>query len=234
MNIFPRRKNNKKQVTLKSPVLNPELGLLEVDGWELSEFVVKSVYPIVGTHPFPINEQLLMVATICRFRPSYIFEWGTHIGKSARIFWEASSAFGINSQIHSMDLPDDEDHVEHPGEERGRLVKDLPKVRLHQSDGVSTALKIYKAKSLKDKTCLFYVDGDHSYDSVYYELSEILKQTVNPIILLHDTFNQQKESGYNTGPFRAINKCLKESNKPFNRFDTTICPPGMTLLYPRI
>lgn len=172
-----------------------------------------------------------MVETVCLFRPTYIFDWGTHVGKSARIFWEACQAFNIRSEIHSIDLPDDEDHVEHPGETRGMLVKDCDGVYLHQGDGVSTAIGIWKKKSNKKDASLFYVDGDHSYESVKRELSEILKEVKNPVVLLHDTFYQDPKSGYNVGPNKAIAECLKVSDKKMNRVDTNLGLPGMTLLY---
>ena len=223
--LFPQKK------TYVDPRINSTLSELEINKWEISDFVADRLFPVIKNRPFPLDEQMLMAETVCLFRPTYIFDWGTHVGKSARIFWEVCQAFDINSEIHSIDLPDDEDHVEHPGETRGMLVKDCDGVYLHQGDGVSTALGIWKEKSSKGDTALFYIDGDHSYKSVKRELDTILKQVKNPVVLLHDTFYQDQKSGYNVGPNKAIVECLKTTNKKMSRVDTTLGLPGMTLLY---
>lgn len=217
--------------TYLDPRINNSLSELEVNKWEVSDFVTEKLVPIIKNRPFPLDEQMLMVEAVCLFRPSYIFDWGTHVGKSARIFWETCQAFNINSEIHSIDLPDDEDHVEHPRETRGMLVKDCDGVYLHQGDGVSTAIDIWKEKSSKGDTALFYIDGDHSYGSVKRELSAILKEVKNPVVLLHDTFYQDPKSGYNVGPNKAIAECLKTSSKKISRVGTALGLPGMTLLY---
>lgn len=214
----------------EDPVINAGLDEIELNKWIISDFVTEVLYPITKNRPFPLDEQMLMVETVCCFRPKYIFDWGTHVGKSARIFWETCQAFNVHTEVHSIDLPDDEDHVEHPGETRGMLVKDCAGVTLHQGDGVSTALEIRKAKASKDDVCLFYVDGDHSYDSVKRELGMILKADKNPLVLLHDTFYQSKDSGYNVGPNQAINELLKNYPK-LKRVDTQLGLPGMTLIY---
>src|SRR3989344_9247020 len=86
----------------------------EVNNWVTSDFIVNKLVPIVGFHPFPLNELMLMTSAVCYFKPEFIFEWGTNIGKSARIFYEISKAFDIKTEVHSIDLPDDVFHDEHP------------------------------------------------------------------------------------------------------------------------
>jgi cephalosporin hydroxylase len=217
-------------VDFKDPVVNADCSEFEINNWVVSEFVVKKLVPVVGYHPFPLNELMLMASAVCRFRPKYIFEWGTHIGKSARIFYETSLAFGIDCMIHSIDLPDDVGHTEHPHEQRGMLVKDLKNVTLHQGDGLNKAIEIYK--SIGDHvTVLFFVDGDHSYDSVRRELSAILSEVRNPAVLLHDTFYQSEKSKYNIGPYCAINDVLKKEKEIFKQLSTATGLPGMTLIY---
>ncbi len=127
------------------PVKNEKCTEFEVDNWVLSEFIVQDLIKIVGFAPFPLNELLLMAGAVCRLRPEYIFEWGTHVGKSARIFSETCLHFGIQTQIHSTDLPDDVYHSEHPGNLRGKLVRNSANVFLHQGDGLSTSLEIASA-----------------------------------------------------------------------------------------
>ena len=97
--------------------------LFEINGWAISQFVLAKLVPVVGVHPFPLHELMLMSAAICRLRPAQVFEWGTHTGKSARVFHECAADYGIALQIHSVDLPDRVNHVEHPHEGRGRFVR---------------------------------------------------------------------------------------------------------------
>lgn len=212
---------------------NPNSSELEVNNWLLSELILKKLVPVVGVHPFPLNELMLISATIARFRPSLIFEWGTHVGKSARIFYEISEAIGIDSDIHSIDLPDEIDHSEHPGEQRGHMVKAVKRVNLHQGDGLDTALNILKTKKPTTyQQVLFFIDGDHSYKSVKRELTGVMTHCPKSTILLHDTFFQSSNSDYNVGPYNAINDCLKKVPNRYRRIDTATGLPGMTLLYP--
>lgn len=204
---------------------------LEADNWKVSAFILRKIVPAVGIHPFPLNELSLMVAAVAWSKPTHIFEWGTHIGKSARIFYETCKFLKIDTAIHSIDLPDNIAHVEHPQHARGKLVKGKKNVTLHQGDGVDTALKIYETLEA-DAKVLFYLDGDHSHETVYRELTSIMEKVKNPKIILHDTFYQTKESNYNIGPFKAIEDALsKFPGISFKRIDTNTGLPGMTFLY---
>jgi cephalosporin hydroxylase len=205
----------------------------EVDNWHISKLVIDKLVPAVGVHPFPLNELMLMSGAVAYFKPKLIFEWGTHIGKSALIFYKASQALGVETVIHSIDLPDEVEHGEHPHTERGKLVRGLPQVKLHQGDGVASSLAILskESKGIQDGSgILFFIDGDHSYDSVKRELSTIIKKAPKASILLHDTFYQSANSKYNTGPYRAVNDCLGSAKK-YKRVDINTGLPGMTLLY---
>lgn len=220
-----------RPTTFADPVVNPNATEFEVNNWIISDFVLKNLVPVVGVRPFPLNELVLMVGAVCRFRPVLIFDWGTHIGKSARVFRETITAFGIQSAIHSIDLPDDVEHGEHPRNERGRLVRGMKEVTLHQGDGVSRALEL--CAELRPKgSVFFYVDGDHGHASVTRELSMILTQRPDAIVLLHDTFHQSADANYNNGPFEAINEVLAVQPRAYKMVRTTTGLPGMTLLYP--
>jgi cephalosporin hydroxylase len=143
--------------------VNPNSTEFEVNNWTISEFIISKLVPVVGVHPFPLNEQMLMTAAVCKFKPELIFEWGTNIGKSARVFYEITKAFEIKSEIHSIDLPDEVFHNEHPQQNRGKLVRQFPEVKLHQADGIQKSLEIIEQKKSKGNI-LFFVDGDHSYE----------------------------------------------------------------------
>ncbi|HMC97225.1 MAG TPA: class I SAM-dependent methyltransferase, partial [Flavobacteriales bacterium] len=174
---------------------------------------------------------MLLAGTVCRFRPALIFDWGTHIGVSARVFRETITAFGIPAAIHSIDLPDEVHHGEHPKNERGKLVRGMKEVTLHQGDGVTRALEL--CNELRPHgNVLFYVDGDHSHASVTRELGAILAQRPDAIVLLHDTFYQSADSKYNIGPYEAINEVLAAQPRAYKMIRTTTGLPGMTLVYP--
>jgi cephalosporin hydroxylase len=211
------------------PVRNPSASEFEVDLWILSRFLLEKIVPLVGTHPYPLNELLLMTAAACRLRPSVVFDWGTHIGASARIFYECSKAFGLGYEIHSIDLPPDAAHVEHPGEEHGRLVRGLAKVYLHRGNGVEVALAVWR-KLGSPKRPLFFVDGDHAYESVRDELNQIFSAVPDASVLAHDTFFQSAESNYNVGPARAIDEIVAKFPTRFRVVTSGLGLPGMTLL----
>lgn len=211
---------------------NKESKKMEIDNWLASEFILRKLIPITGTRPFPLDEQILMVAAVCWTKPTHIFEWGTHVGKSARIFYETSSYFNINSEIHSIDLPDDKEHTEHPKNSRGIFVRNIPQVQLHQGDGLDLSLSILK-KVTPTARPLFFVDGDHSYESVKRELDGIIAEAPQASILLHDTFYQNESSKYNIGPYRAIKDILESLPNTYSEMHTDTGLPGMTFLYPK-
>lgn len=213
-----------------NPTRNPGCSEFEIDGWATSAFVAHTLVPLVGVHPFPLHELMLMTATVCRFEPSLIFEWGTNIGKSARIFYEICKFFQIPAAIHTCDLPDDIDHVEHPHAERGAMVRGLEDVTLHQGDGLTTSLSLWEEAGRPHRP-LFFLDGDHSYASVRREIDGIMAVVPDPILLLHDTFHQSLESGYNIGPRRAVEETLAARPGHFHAVHSGLSLPGMTLLY---
>lgn len=208
---------------------NETCSAFEVDNWKISEFVIKKLLKTCGIHPYPLNELMFMTAGVIRIKPTHIFEWGTNIGKSARIFYETSKYFGINAAIHSIDLPDDVEHVEHPKSKRGYLVKRKKNVFLHQADGLAKTYDIYK--TLTNARILLFLDGDHSYDSVKRELDFIIEKIPEASILLHDTFYQSEKARYNTGPFKAIENSLYILKKNYQILSTNTGLPGMTLLF---
>lgn len=212
------------------PVVNVACTEFEVNNWMISDFIVHKLIPIVGTHPYPIGELNLMVAAVCRLKPKQVFEWGTNIGASARIFYETAKYFGLLLEIHSIDLPDEVEHIQHPHQKRGWMVQGLPGVTLYYGDGLEKTLEIY-GKSQAKPVPLIFIDGDHAYESVKRELTGIIKNIPQANILLHDTFFQSEKSGYNVGPHQAIKGILTEMPARFKVMSTTTGLPGMTLLY---
>jgi len=213
------------------PSINSNGTEFEVDNWIISRFVIDKLVSLVDIEPFPVNEQVLMVAAVCRIKPTHIFEWGTNIGKSARIFYETCRGFGLAAEIHSIDLPDNMEHIEHPKENRGLLVRGIKEVNLHLGDGLENALQIVSDYKKDDLRPLFFIDGDHSYKSVKRELEGIIKNVPQANILLHDTFYQSEESGYNVGPYKAVADVLAGIPNRYKIISQNIGLPGMTLLW---
>jgi cephalosporin hydroxylase len=224
------RKLFTKPKTFESPNLKHQGTEFEVNNWVISDFIINRLAPIVGFHPFPLNELMLMSATVCYFKPEFIFEWGTNIGKSARIFYEVTETFNIKSQIHTIDLPDDVFHNEHPKHNRGIMVKNLPRVTLHQADGLKRSFELIEKHKPKGRV-LFFVDGDHSYETVKNELQTILNQYPEALVLLHDTFYQSESSGYNIGPNKAVKEVMASRGDSYVQIATNMGLPGMTLVY---
>jgi hypothetical protein len=222
-------KLKRKFQNYNDPSINQNCSQFEVNNWIISEFVLKTLVPLVGIRPFPLNEQMLMVGSVCRFKPTHIFEWGTNIGKSARIWYETLQHFKIASEIHSIDLPEQINHIEHPHKKRGIYVKGIQEVHLYEGDGLSKSLEILKI--IKDPIRpFFFLDGDHDNKSVAREIEGIKLACLNPIILVHDTFYQSEESKYNVGPYIAIKNFLSDE-KDFVQISTNTGLPGLTLLY---
>ena len=84
-----------RTLSTTSPAKNPACAEFDVDNWAVSRFVLANLIPAVGVEPFPLHELMLMSAAVCRLRPPQIFEWGTHVGKSARVFYECTRHYGI-------------------------------------------------------------------------------------------------------------------------------------------
>jgi cephalosporin hydroxylase len=224
-----RRKPPRHIGAWPDPVRNPHGSEFEVDLWVLSGFLLEKVVPVVGVQPYPLNELLLMTAAVCRLKPSVVFDWGTHVGASARVFYECDQAFRLGYEIHSIDLPPDAEHVEHPGQEHGRLVRGLDKVHLHRGNGVKVAIEQWR-KLGRPKRPLFFVDGDHAYESVRDELNEIVSTIPDASALAHDTFFQSVESNYNVGPARAVEEIVAKFPSRFHVIKSGLGLPGMTLL----
>lgn len=117
-------------------------------------------------------------------------------------------------------------------------VRNLEGVHLLQGDGLETSLSVYRERmaslSPADKSVakvpLFFIDGDHGYDSVRRDLDGIMGTVPEANILLHDTFFQSPEAHYNIGPYQAIQEVLRAA-PIYKILRQELGLPGMTLLY---
>jgi cephalosporin hydroxylase len=207
-------------------VVPNESGSFQVDNYPISKFLVEELLPIVGHWPYPPPELHLMVSAVCWIRPNLIIEWGTNVGNSARIFWQTVKKFDIPCHIHSIDLPEDVEHPENVKEARGILVRDFPDISLHLGDGLEIALRILRDCPAGSR-CLFFVDGDHAYESVTKELDGIMNSAPEAAILLHDTLSSLKR-----WPHEALRDTLKSRPGMYRVVSTDIGLPGMSFIYP--
>ena len=214
----PSRTTDKTQTQIGSD--RPKL--LEVNKWSTSKYLLKLVQ-VVGVGPYPLDELMLMAAAFEYHRPEIVIDIGTHVGKSARIWFELSKQLQIPVKIHTIDLCDPS-HVEYPGRHLGHYIRGLP-VEQHIGDGATVARSIIVASPM---ACfVLFLDGDHSYETVRRELQlcQIIKRGC---VLVHDTF-YQPGSKYNHGPYLAIQDSL--SNLPVKQvvhLQTGL--PGMSYL----
>lgn len=202
--------------------------LLECDAWSVGEFVRRKLLPLVGPHPFPPNELMLMVAAFVWTKPALLIEWGTNLGISARVFHETKQWQKLDTELHSIDIPPDHTHVEQPGTRRGLLVRNKG-VHLHLGDGADTARSILADNG--SPTTLVLVDGDHSKESVLRDITITLEEAPDARLLVHDTFFQPG-SGYNHGPYEAVSEALRGIARGHVAISEALGRPGMTFLYP--
>ena len=80
------------------------------------------------------------------------------------------------------------------------------------------------------KKPLFFVDGDHAYESVRDELNEIFSTCPDASALAHDSFFQSSDSNYNVGPSLAIDEVVRSFPSRFKVIKSGLGLPGMTLL----
>lgn len=160
--------------------------------------------------PFPRHEKIFMVYTVLLHNPDVIFDWGTHLGVSARIFHEIKQFTSLKYDVHTTDVRSKYGHPERPISDLGKYIeeaKEAKEVTQHFGDGVTVSLKLLK-KSNKYKKPLFFVDGDHAEKTVFRELSSIFKNVEDPVALVHDTWSN---SGGNIGPWLACKKLATDN-----------------------
>lgn len=193
-------------------------------GWPVWKRV-SAICTLLEIPGYPDEEIGLMVDTLEKFRPYWIFEWGTNRGSSARIFWEAARLIPLQVEIHTTELPDGIDYLEHPGEDSGHFVRGLERVTQHRGDGFATSRMLFDL--LPKRKTLFFIDGDHGEQRVSYELEASTAIDNGACILLHDTGHSA------SGPRDALADFLTTvwgKNYDVTRVET---PVGMTRLMPR-
>lgn len=193
-------------------------------GWPVWKRV-SAICTLLEIPGYPDEEIGLMVDTLEKFRPYWIFEWGTNRGSSARIFWEAARLIPLQVEIHTTELPDGIDYLEHPGDDSGLFVRGLERVTQHRGDGVETSLSL--ANLLPKRKTLFFIDGDHNSEVVESELFEVCETYPDAAVLLHDTGHSA------SGPRDALANFLATAWRKSYDVTRVETPVGMTRLMPR-
>ncbi|MDB4875819.1 MAG: cephalosporin hydroxylase [Gemmatimonadetes bacterium] len=226
MSIFSRLRRRKQTPSVPADIAVRHHGVpgqrLEVDKWAASEIVLELV-KIVGTIPYSLDELMLMTAAFGFHRPATVVDIGTHVGKSARIWYELSRRLEVKATIHTIDLHNP-DHPEYADDSLGSFVRGLPVIQ-HLGDGYIVARSI-----LTDNPAgpvLLYIDGDHRQNTVETEL-RLVQLITTGCALVHDTF-WQPGSPYNHGPHLAVEKLLSTTASA-QIIRQPIGLPGMTYI----
>jgi len=111
------------------------LRYIECDKSSLSVFCMRRLVPIVRTSPFPLDEFVVL------YRPKLIIDWRTHIGASARVFYETCRWYGVKAEIQTIDLPEDVYHPKHRREMYALLLRNTS-VHFHRGDGAEVAVRL--------------------------------------------------------------------------------------------
>lgn len=172
------------------------------------------------------DEVSFLAETVFALEPDFICEWGTNRGSSARIFYESCQLLRVTPWIYTVELPNKLAPVtaDHPGIQTGMFIRKLQGITAYRGDGITTAMKLYRRAS--PSRPLFFVDGDHSFQTVYKELRTLLSEAKNAVVVVHDT--NHPEGRGPTGPAEAINALV------WDRYRKTelLSQAGMVRLWP--
>ena len=194
----------------------------EVDKYSVSEMCIRLV-SIIGMKPHPLDELVLMVAAFVYHQPRLVIDVGTHIGKSARIWWELAQSWKTSTTVNTIDIMDP-DHPEYPGDMLGRFIGRTGVVQ-RIGDSYPVAGEIIDSHS--SVPTLLFLDGSHEYDIVRRDL-ELARRLDDGCILVHDTMFQPG-SDYNHGPYEAVRDFL-QSYPAHQVLQTNTGLPGLTYI----
>lgn len=127
-------------------------------------------------------------SVLVRLRPTHVFEWGTNVGASARLFYEGARELGYKCEVHTIEIPDELGLLDrdHPGQRYGQWIQNLP-IHTHRGFGLIESIRLHG--ELNPNQALFYLDGNHSYGVVLAELEEVSALDSDAVIMVHDTIN---------------------------------------------
>lgn len=133
------------------------------------------------------DEVGFMAETAWRTDPDVIFDWGTNLGASARIFHELHYCEVVTVDLPPALEPLDRDHA---GVSTGRILH--PSIRQLHGDGVTMALQTFREGPYVKP--LFFLDGCHLAENVFREIWSINRVCPQGSLLIHDTRQQPGKS----------------------------------------
>ena len=148
---------------------------------------------LVGYSPAELN---MILDTMQDQQTSFLCEWGTNVGQSARIFHEARVWLGLRCVIHSVEIMPDLGTSF--GYERGHFVKGFP-VMLHIGDGVNEGITLFHDSHVPSNKALFFLDDNHAESEVLRQMRMIAVEAPQAVMLIHDTHFAVSLSGQTRG-----------------------------------
>jgi cephalosporin hydroxylase len=141
----------------------------------------------IGVPGYGDDEVEFLASVVARQRPDVIFEWGTNVGASARIFYEAVQVCGVRCAIHSVELLDEDSYLDrdHPGHRYAEWLEGIP-VHLWRGDGLDWSILLLRDMVPKPVS-VFYLDGNHEPGAVLRELEGIAGAAPAAVVVVHDT-----------------------------------------------
>lgn len=166
----------------------------------------------MGLPAYGDQEVEFFESVLGRHRPTHVFEWGTNVGASARLFHEASLELGYECEVHTVELPLDLAHLDrdHPGHRYGQWIEGTS-IHAHRGYGLITSLTLYAQYT--PERALFFLDGNHEHAVVLAELEAISETAPSAVMMVHDTINLTGtaiETFLNWTPYRRED-CLFDS-----------------------
>ncbi|GJL84799.1 MAG: hypothetical protein DHS20C02_05740 [Micavibrio sp.] len=190
------------------------------EAWEKDHKIIAKAYgdedSFGGVNP---GDRRALYYLIMALKPKNILEVGTHIGASTLHIARALKQLNANGKVTSADIID----VNHPetGPWKQLGLKKSPK-------DFATELECIEYIDFDIGPCLdfmnetkqrydfIFLDGDHTAQAVYKEVSAALPLlNKNGVILLHDFYPEAKplypDNSIIDGPFRALERISKEN-----------------------
>ena len=165
------------------------------------------------------GDRRALYCLITALKPEKVLEVGTHIGASTLYISRALKNISSDSIVTTVDILDvNAEHapwkklgLEMPPREFAKKLGSLDYIDFQASHALDFL------RDLDKKFDFSFLDGDHSSQAVYKEVS-IALTLLNPngVILLHDYYPEAKQLFSNghiiAGPFRALDRVKKEGN----------------------
>jgi len=193
--------------------------------WEEYKSIVKNFQTQMPSGGVNQGDRRALFYLISNFKASRVLEIGTHIGSSTLAI---TASLDINKKLldhkpylTTVDFMDVNSELDRPWERFGSNISPLNLMKKVKHDTLVEFIhkdSIEYMQTTDNKFDFIFLDGDHSANAVYKEVSLALNLlNENGIILLHDYFPDKEPLWSNgkviPGPFWAIERIKKEGVK---------------------